>query len=166
MITDKEKVLHQYICEAFRGLASRLTESAVNYADVVKIGITAYEFAQKEIKEEKDSVKKPPKILLKDIDLVANTDNISDKYLKVAKVFHNECLKVYGNKNKTLNNADAAKWADAVKKMIEIDKRTYKEIEEVVNYIYLGENNFWRTTIMSTEGLRKHFDKILIKTRL
>ena len=52
-------------------------------------------------------------------------------------------------------------WADDFRKMIEIDKRTLEDIENVLKFSQ--DDRFWRKNILSAEKLRKQFDQLYIK---
>ena len=52
-------------------------------------------------------------------------------------------------------------WADDVRKMREIDKRTHRDICEV--FKFANQDDFWKSNILSPKTLRKQFDKLTIK---
>lgn len=71
-------------------------------------------------------------------------------------------------KSPALEKANSEKWADQIRLMMENDKRTSVEINEV--YFFLKNEiqtaKFcWKRVIRSTENLRKHFDSLLISAR-
>jgi len=58
---------------------------------------------------------------------------------------------------------DLSKWADHIDKIIRIDKRTVKEIEEVIRFA--STNDFWKSNILSTAKLRKQFPTLVIQMK-
>lgn len=52
-------------------------------------------------------------------------------------------------------------WANAVRLMREVDKRSYEEIKEVI--IWCQNDDFWQGNILSTTKLRQQFSKLLIR---
>ena len=50
------------------------------------------------------------------------------------------------------------KWAEDIDKAIRIDKRKPKTIEKVI--VWVQGNDFWQDNILSTQKLRKQFDKL------
>ncbi len=56
-----------------------------------------------------------------------------------------------------------AKWADVVRKLREIDRRTPAEIEDVIRFSQ--EDEFWSSNILSMPTLRDKWDKLVMKAR-
>lgn len=56
---------------------------------------------------------------------------------------------------------DLQKWADHMRKLIEIDKRDPKEIARVIDWV--TQDDFWKTNILSAETLRRQWDKVTVK---
>ncbi|HEX2867828.1 MAG TPA: hypothetical protein VHO03_12340 [Ignavibacteriales bacterium] len=56
---------------------------------------------------------------------------------------------------------DFNKWGIHIERMIKIDNRTPQEIAEVIKWSQ--EDPFWQNNILSTETLRKQFDKLYLK---
>lgn len=57
-------------------------------------------------------------------------------------------------------------WCKNMDYMLRLDKREPEKIKTVINWIFEGENKdalFWRKNILSTEGLRRNFDKAEIQ---
>ena len=50
------------------------------------------------------------------------------------------------------------KWADEIRKLIQIDKMTKEDIHKVIKFVF--SNSFWDTVIQSPSGLRKNWDTI------
>jgi phage replication O-like protein O len=55
-------------------------------------------------------------------------------------------------------------WAKSIGQLIEINKRTPEEIEEVIDWCQ--EDSFWQNNILSTETLRRQYDKLFLKMAL
>lgn len=53
---------------------------------------------------------------------------------------------------------DLQKWADHMRKLIELDKRDPKEIGRVIDWV--TQDSFWKTNILCTETLRRQWDKV------
>ena len=53
------------------------------------------------------------------------------------------------------------KWADEVEKMIRIDNRDIKEIQDVI--MWISQDSFEKKTVLSTAKLRKRYDDLAIK---
>lgn len=74
----------------------------------------------------------------------------------------------FGVNSTDLIKAKSKIWVDNTRKMIEIDKRSEKDIAIVYGYLKSEEQNkgfAWAMNIRSTDKLRKNFEKILIKAR-
>jgi len=56
---------------------------------------------------------------------------------------------------------DLQKWATHIDLMIRIDKRKPEKIQDMINWCQQDE--FWQNNILSTEKLRKQFDKLVLK---
>lgn len=54
-------------------------------------------------------------------------------------------------------------WCGHIEKMIRIDKRTPKEIQDII--LFCQADTFWSTNILSTEKLRKQFDQLEVKRK-
>jgi len=65
-------------------------------------------------------------------------------------------------KTKLPDDKDIHKWAAHIDYMIRLDQRTVRDIEMVIEFSL--KDSFWKQNILSTEKLRKQFDKLLIKT--
>jgi hypothetical protein len=80
-------------------------------------------------------------------------------------------LFAYLNKIHNIQEPDFSKWADHIRKMREIDKRTEDMIKNMIDMIFKDnehfDGNFWRANIKSTAKLREKYDDIAlqIKTR-
>ncbi len=52
-------------------------------------------------------------------------------------------------------------WANDIRKIINIDKRTYQEISDL--FMWVNRDDFWSSNILSPAKLRKQWDKIYMK---
>jgi hypothetical protein len=63
-------------------------------------------------------------------------------------------------RNHNHKQPDLQKWANDIDLMLRIDKRNPSEIEKVINWCQ--HDNFWKNNILSTQKLRKQFDKLIL----
>jgi hypothetical protein len=61
-------------------------------------------------------------------------------------------------KNQNIKEPDLNKWANTIRLTIESDKRTGKEVQDMI--VWATNHDFWSTVILSPTSLRKHFDKM------
>ena len=54
-------------------------------------------------------------------------------------------------------------WADEVRKMIEIDRRTRDQIEFVIKWAQ--QDTFWQSNILSMKAVRKQFDRLVAQAK-
>ena len=104
-------------------------------------------------------------ILLKDFANLPE-EEITD-FDKVAFSFYEMFMNHRKNKGISTGQMEKAKlkkWSDPIRLMIEQDKRPLEELRAIWQYLNKGDG-FWETTIASTEGVRKHADQILIKSK-
>lgn len=52
-------------------------------------------------------------------------------------------------------------WADTFRKMMELDKREGKEIQDAI--IWSQQDSFWHKNILSADSLRKQFDRLYLE---
>ena len=64
-------------------------------------------------------------------------------------------------KNQNIKEPDLDKWANTIRLTIESDKRTGKEVQDMI--VWATCNDFWSGVILSPTSLRKHFDKMAIQ---
>lgn len=64
-------------------------------------------------------------------------------------------------KNQNIKEPDLDKWANTIRLTIESDKRTGKEVQDMI--VWATSNDFWSGVILSPTSLRKHFDKMAIQ---
>jgi len=65
--------------------------------------------------------------------------------------------------NPTHKQPDIDNWADEVRKMREIDKRTEEQIEFLIRWCQ--SNDFWQANILSTKKLREKFDQLVAQAK-
>ena len=58
---------------------------------------------------------------------------------------------------------DITKWIDPIDKLERIDGRTLIEIEGVIRFSQ--DNDFWKSNILSTRNLRKHFPQLILQAK-
>jgi len=63
--------------------------------------------------------------------------------------------------NSNFKNPDKQKWADEIRKMIEIDNRTEEDIISVLKYA--TSNSFWQSIILSTKKFREKYDMLYMQ---
>ncbi len=63
----------------------------------------------------------------------------------------------------TLDKAKLGKWSNTVRLMMDTDKRTKDECELV--FKFLRNDEFWKKTVHSVEGVRKHFEKLFMAAK-
>lgn len=79
------------------------------------------------------------------------SDNDPNK--KLAKLL----FKMISN-NQNIKEPDFDKWANTIRLTIESDKRTGKEVQDMI--VWATKHDFWSGVILSPSSLRKHFDKM------
>lgn len=62
-------------------------------------------------------------------------------------------------KNRSLKEPDLNKWANTIRLTIEADKRTGKEVQDMI--VWATNHDFWSTVISSPTSLRKNFDTMV-----
>ena len=105
----------------------------------------------------------------------AKIEEISDdekEHYNIAIGFYNQIadnMKSLGIASKDLEKAKLETWLRDIRLMITADNRTIEELREVVRYLkneVPDKNGFsWKQNVRSSASLRKHFEKILIKSR-
>ena len=61
-------------------------------------------------------------------------------------------------KNQEIKEPDLDKWANTIRLTIEADKRSGKEVQEMI--VWASQHEFWSTVVLSPSSLRKHFVKM------
>lgn len=80
--------------------------------------------------------------------------------LKLARYLFSKIKANYPS-HKPLTEDQEQRWADNVRLMIKRDKRTPRQIYDVINWCQ--SDSFWRQNILSTAKLRKQFDNLVPK---
>jgi DNA-binding transcriptional regulator YhcF (GntR family) len=89
-----------------------------------------------------------------------NNGNNDNKYspnsdeFRLAELLFNEIV----NRKPDFRKPNLWKWAVHIDRMLRLDSRTIDSIEKVIRWCQ--RNDFWQNNILSTEKLRKHFDKL------
>lgn len=78
-------------------------------------------------------------------------------YIKLAKHLFNY-LKKRNPKHRVPN---WQRWADDFRKTVELDKRTVKEVKDVIDWSQ--QDDFWQNNILSAGKLRQQFDQLYLK---
>lgn len=61
-------------------------------------------------------------------------------------------------KNQDIKEPDIDAWANTIRLTIEADKRSGKEVQEMI--VWASHHDFWSTVVLSPSSLRKNFDKM------
>lgn len=61
-------------------------------------------------------------------------------------------------KNQDIKEANLDDWANTIRLTIESDKRSGKEVQEMI--VWATQHEFWSGVILSPSSLRKHYDKM------
>jgi hypothetical protein len=61
-------------------------------------------------------------------------------------------------KNQDIKEPNLDYWANTIRLTIESDKRSGKEVQEMI--VWASQHEFWSTVVLSPSSLRKHFDKM------
>jgi len=77
--------------------------------------------------------------------------------IKLSKLLFNLIKK----RNPSHLEPDLQKWAYEIDKMIRLDKRNPKKIEEVIQWCQADD--FWQNNILSTKKLRNQYDQLILK---
>lgn len=78
---------------------------------------------------------------------------------KLANLLYQSIL---GNDEK-FKEPDLSKWSEHIDKLMRIDQRSVKEIEDVIRFA--STNDFWKSNILSTAKLRKQFPTLVIQMK-
>ena len=77
-------------------------------------------------------------------------DPASNYYQLAERLFEQICL------NQEIKEPNLQRWADDIRKMIEIDKRTEDQVSRMIDWSQ--KNSFWSTNILSARKLREKYD--------
>lgn len=88
----------------------------------------------------------------------------ASQYYQIAKLLREKILLINDKaKVPKLNAQSMAKWSDDVRKIVEIDKRTLDEFQELIEFAF--KSDFWSTVIQSPAGFRKNWDKMFAQMK-
>lgn len=153
---DAEK--YEKLCEKNRLIAeSRYTTKSTTGKSGNQTLPKATKSTDNDSKSDSDSDSDSKKEVTKDI--VANAPKFSQD--------DHDCAVWMLSKIRELNpkfkmpNLDT--WADDIRKIINIDKRTYQEISDL--FLWVNNDDFWSSNILSPAKLRKQWDKIYMKSK-
>ncbi|HLR58877.1 MAG TPA: hypothetical protein VK094_00165 [Pseudogracilibacillus sp.] len=79
-----------------------------------------------------------------------------NSHYQLAKLLYEKILE--NNPNHKKPNLD--NWANDIRKTINIDKRSYKQVEYLINWVQ--QDDFWCSNVLSPAKLRKQFDQLVI----
>lgn len=65
------------------------------------------------------------------------------------------------SRNQNIKEPDFDKWANTIRLTIEADKRTGKEVQDMI--VWATSHDFWSGVILSPASLRKNFDKMIVQ---
>jgi phage replication O-like protein O len=89
---------------------------------------------------------------------------IASSYLKPSVLLFDKILEnddhAFAGKDKQKTTQS---WANEIRKLVEIDKRTIKDIEQVI--VWCQADDFWKTNILSGEKLRKQFSRLFLQMK-
>ena len=91
-------------------------------------------------------------------------DNITiDKYSPNSEEFRLSSLLLSKilERRPTYKKPNMQKWAQQINLILRIDKRPLEEIEKII--IWCQQDGFWKNNILSTEKLRKQYDRLALK---
>jgi len=64
--------------------------------------------------------------------------------------------------NPKVKKPNYQKWAEHIDKAMRVDKRTEEELTFIIKWSQ--DDDFWKSNILSTNKLRKHFDRMFVKS--
>ena len=100
-----------------------------------------------------------------------NEKNIKDNSRKSAKRTYDEDSIYYQlsvflfeemkKNNPEVKHPDFDKWADEVRKMVELDRRKEEQVKNMI--IWSQSNDFWKGIVLSTKKLREKYDQMKVQ---
>jgi len=86
------------------------------------------------------------------------------QYYKIA-IFIRQKILLINDKAKVPKDdpSSMSKWSDDVRKIVELDKRTLAEFQELTEFAF--KSDFWSTVIQSPAGFRKNWDKMFAQMK-
>lgn len=108
-------------------------------------------------------IKKPAK--KKSTPKKTKTYDEDSTYFKMAKYFFGRVAAVAEAEglNHLILKADLQKWADEMRKLIEIDKQDKHLVRNVMDWV--TTDSFWKTNVLSAKKLRDKFGELAIKMK-
>ncbi|SDI14951.1 hypothetical protein SAMN05192534_12330 [Alteribacillus persepolensis] len=82
-----------------------------------------------------------------------------DTHLAIAEYFYKRILE----NNPSHKKPNLEKWADDIRKMMEIDKRTEEQIRYLIDWVQ--KDDFEMVNVLSPSKMRKRFDQLVIKVK-
>jgi len=94
-----------------------------------------------------------------------NEDSSLNSFISSQKVadYLLEKIRTINPKFKTPTASAFDGWIKDIDLAIRIDKRSFKDLIEILDYIYSEKGEFWRSNILSGKKLRIHFEKIFMQ---
>jgi hypothetical protein len=90
-------------------------------------------------------------------------NSIVNKYSQQDLRLANLLFELIKENNPTHKQPNIESWAEEIRKMREIDKRTEQQIEFIMKWAQ--NDNFWRGNILSTKKLREKFDQLVMQCK-
>ena len=119
--------------------------------------IMRYRAIKKGVSTEVAQVKK------KDSKVLAGSSAVAKGLDIEASAIANELWREVKSRYEWVKEENMRKWAEDIEKIHRIDKFDYVTIMTVMRWSQ--QDDFWQQNIRSGANLRKHFDKLLIKTK-
>lgn len=86
----------------------------------------------------------------------------SDSFpMKAAGILRDGTLALFPKQKVPKTDEELSKWAEHIDKMIRIDKRSERDILDVIDFAL--NDDFWKLNIRSADKLRKQFDNLYVK---
>lgn len=63
--------------------------------------------------------------------------------------------------HKKITESQLQNWADDMRKMLELDKRSYSQVSNMISWCQ--RDDFWKTNILSASKLRKQYDQMRVR---
>lgn len=97
---------------------------------------------------------------------ISDLDPSLQEYAQIAKAFQELFIKNIKRTKGNTHHQDKAKfksYVEPVRKLIEIDKYTVKQLLSIYHYLESDRGRFWWSNILSTTKLREHAQKLSIQ---
>lgn len=108
------------------------------------------------VKESKDKVKESKSLCL---------EKFQDEDIRLTQILIDKMTENNPNSSilRRLTPKRQEVWIDECRKLREIDKRTYEQIEQII--IFSQNDSFWKSNILSIPKLREKFDQLWLKAK-